>query len=372
MSRNVRYALIILALILIWLLSGFFTSDDESKGGDAQTSPLTQVEVMNSVAELYQPALTFNARTAPFRLVSLRAETEGPLISTDVAEGLQVRKSVVVGRIDPESRPLRVQEARSRLKQTQLEYEGALELKTKGLLSDAEVARNKFAVDSAKAALDAAQIELSRSDIRAPFDGVLNERFYEVGDYIQKGQIFAEFLQLDPLKAIFQVSNAEVMALDPDQPLTLILSDGRKLVGNLLFRSAKADPQSRAFKVEAVFDNPDSSILADLTGRVSVSLQSVKAHVIPASVLSLDTQGELMVKAVNADQVVMSYPVEILADMADSVWISGLPETVDVIVTGYEYVGLGEKVRVSYRERQVAEKADAGFMAESAALEGSE
>ena len=101
MSRNVRYALIVLAVIIVWLLSGVFSNDD-----DALTKPedenknLTHVEAVSSEAVLYQPSISFNARTEPYRIVSLRAETEGPLIATDVAEGAEVETGTVVGQID--------------------------------------------------------------------------------------------------------------------------------------------------------------------------------------------------------------------------------------------------------------------------------
>jgi len=347
-SRNVRYALIIFALIIAWLLSGFFVGNDDLEE-KSTTSDLTHVDVLASTAQPYRPSLSFNARTEPFRLVNLRAETSGPLIAADTMKGAEVAEGTVVGRIDVEGRLLRVMEARSLLEQTQLEYKGALDLQSKGLLSDIEIARNKFSVDSAKASLNSTELELARVEIVAPFDGILNERFYEVGDYLQQGQIFAEFLQLDPLKAVFQVSENEVAELDPTTPITLRLGDGRQIEGRLLFRSAKADKENRAFKVEAVFDNPGNLILADLTGRVSISLKPVKAHSVPASVLSLNTAGRLSIKTVNSDYVVNSYPVEIVTDSDDSVWVTGLPDSVDVIVAGYEYVGNGEKVKVSYQ-----------------------
>ena len=351
MSRNVRYALIIFVAINAWLLSGFLVSDDEPEEATA-ASKLTLVDVQVSSASYHRPALSFNARTEPFRLVSLSAETQGPLVAADIAEGSEVDKGTVVGRIDVEGREFRLSEANSLLEQAQLEYQGALNLQDKGLLSDAEIARNKAVADSAKAAVKLAELELARVEMTAPFDGVLNERFYEVGDYLQKGQVFAEFLQLHPLKAVFQVSESEVIALDPSEPLLLELADGRQLEGKLLFRSAMADKNSRAFKVEAVFDNPGNQVLADLTGRISVSLKPVKAHTIPASVLSLDTQGRLSIKTVDANQIVVAYPVEVISDRRDSVWVTGLPDAVDVIVTGYEYVGVGEKVKVSYRDQR--------------------
>lgn len=375
-SKNVRYALIIFAFIIVWLFSGLFVAEGEAGGelngqtngsvneraGEQVTTAadndLTLVEVVDSRALDYQSQASFNARTEPFRIVSLRAETDGPIVATDIAEGSFVPADTEVGTIGTENRMLRVLESRAQLDQVQLEYKGALELRAKSLLSEAEVAREKFAVDSAKASLESAQLELARVRIMAPFDGILNERFFEMGDYLQRGQEFAEFLQLDPIKAVFSVSASEVVSLDPQAPIKLRLSDGRELVGEFLFRSVMADTQSRAFKVEAVFDNPDNLILADLTGVVTVAEKSTLAHSVPASLLSLSTDGSLVVKTVDLDSDqgeglaqgrVTSYPVRILTDNTDSVWITGLPDRATVIVRGYEYVGIGQRVRVSHR-----------------------
>jgi len=349
-SKNVRYALIVLVVVLAWLLSGLLIGNDESVEKENTDNFLTHVEVATSTAEHYQPSLMFNARTEPFRLVHLRAETEGPLVAASVAEGTEVKQGTLVGKIGIQERALRVVEAQSLVEQVQLEYQGALELKTKDLLSDAEIARKKFDVDSAKTLLDAAKIELSRVDLKAPFDGVLNERFYEVGDYLQRGQIFAEFLQLDPLKVVFQVSEKEIIKLDPQGTVEIALADGRVREGRVVFRSAKADQQSRAFKVEAVFDNPGNEILADLTGRATITLKQITAHAVPASVLSLGTQGQLIIKTLQTDQTVGYYPVQIVADEVESVWVTGLPGKVDVVISGHEYVGIGEQVKVSRRQ----------------------
>ena len=230
-----------------------------------------------------------------------------------------------------------------------MEYQGALELYAKGLLAESELARNKFLLDAALAALESAEWALSRINIVAPFDGILNERHLELGDFIQRGQVYAELLQLDPIKAVFQISESEVNTLNPDKPLQLKLTDGRELSGTFLFRSAKADQHSRAFKVEAVFDNPDQAVLADLTGVISTAAKQVMAHAVPAAVLSLDTAGQLIVKTVDQANIVAAHPVTIVSDDKESVWITGLPERAKVIVAGYEYAGIGEQVRVALR-----------------------
>ena len=117
MSKNIRYALIVFALLLLWLFSGVLTNRDTAghRSADSSEDRLTQVEVIDSRARNYQPHMRFNARTEPYRLISLRAETSGPIVATDIAEGSFVETGAVVGKIATEDRQFRVVEARARL-----------------------------------------------------------------------------------------------------------------------------------------------------------------------------------------------------------------------------------------------------------------
>jgi len=73
---------------------------------------------------------------------------------------------------------------------------------------------------------------------------------------------------------------------------------------------------------------------------------TVPAHLLPQSVLTLNDEGTLGIRSVK-DGVVEFYPVTIISDSREGVWVTGLPPTVDVITMGQEYVVPGQKVNAT-------------------------
>ena len=351
MSKNVRNALIVLVLILTWLISGAFLKSPESTEDTATDQSLDNilVEVKDVVAVLHRPVMKFNAYTEPFRSVNVSAETAGAIISTPAKEGSLVEKGELLAQLNPEERSLRVRQAKATLQQREIEFDAAGELRAKNLLSSAEVARAEAELESARASLEAAELELRRSAIRAPFSGVFNQRYVEEGDFLQRGAVFGQMLQLDPLKVIFQVSEQEVLKLDSDTQIDFQMDEGPTVSGQFFYRSAKANDSNRAFQVEALLDNSGGELLSDLTGTVRVYGKEQMAHPVPASAMSLNAAGQLFVKAVNQDNQVEIHKINIISDEPGMVWVTGLPETTRLIITGHEYVGAGQQVEISLK-----------------------
>ncbi|MDG2087711.1 MAG: efflux RND transporter periplasmic adaptor subunit [Arenicellaceae bacterium] len=347
MTKNLRYALIILVLVLVWLFSGLIINSDgtdENLSKSDQAIKLIRVQVSDIVEESFVPRLNISARTEAFRVVEIKAETSGQIEVIPIAEGEFVKAGDELARLRIDDRSFRVQEAQAGLDQATLDYQGTITLFEKELVSEIQVARAKASVDAAKANLEFRNVELSRTRLLAPFDAVLNERKLEVGSYLQPGQTFAELLQLDPIKAVALVSGDEVLDLEKGALVELELSNGDALLGELRYVSAKADTATRAFRIEAFFENPDNKIFADLTGNLMVPRAPTKAHRIPASIISLNSAGNLQVKWVDEGDVVRASEVTILHDDRSSLWVSGLPETVRIIDVGQEYVTVEEKV----------------------------
>ncbi len=74
------------------------------------------------------------------------------------------------------------------------------------------------------------------------------------------------------------------------------------------------------------------------------------AHLLPQSALTLDDAGRLGVRTVAPDDTALFMPVSLLRDTVDGVWVADLPDTVNVIVTGQEYVIDGVAVTPTYTE----------------------
>jgi len=143
-----------------------------------------------------------------------------------------------------------------------------------------------------------------------------------------------------------QVPEARVGMLREGEIAQVRTVTGEDVEGEVRYVSATADQGTRAFDVEISIPNPDNAIRDGITAQAFVQIGSIRAHLVPQSVLTLDVDGSVGVRAVEDDTVAF-YPVEIAQDTREGIWITGLPESVDLITVGQEFVQSGEIVNVS-------------------------
>ena len=125
------------------------------------------------------------------------------------------------------------------------------------------------------------------------------------------------------------------------------LITGRQLRGEITYVARSADRDTRTYLVEAQTPNEDLSIRDGMTAEMLISLEGVDAHYLPQTALTLDDQGALGVRlAIGAEARFQA--VDVLRDEPRGVWVSGLPETADVIVVGQEFVIDGQALTVTY------------------------
>jgi multidrug efflux system membrane fusion protein len=110
--------------------------------------------------------------------------------------------------------------------------------------------------------------------------------------------------------------------------------------------SSVADNATRAFRAEIEIANDDYAIRDGVTAEAIVDIGTAPGHLLPQSVLTLDDDGILGVRTVE-DSVVAFYPITIVSDTREGIWVSGLPISADVITIGQENVTAGQHVEAS-------------------------
>ena len=362
--RNYRMALIFSALLLLWLLSGIVF---ERKAADAAAAPtatapsLTRVSARDISAQPYATEIVVRGRTEANRRVAVRAQTHGHVVALPVAEGSRVSTGQVICELAPEDRQLRVDEATAQLAMSQLEYDGALRLKSGGYQSKTAIAGAKARLETAKANLRQSELREEGLRVLAPFDGILDERVAEVGDLMQRADICATVLDLDPLVVSGRISEADVNRIEPHARAEARLAGGDILSGKVQFIARSADNITRTFRIEAQVSNPDWQVRSGLSADMRIPTGNVPAHLISASVLMLDDAGGVGVRILDSEDRVSFAPVTLIGDHADGVWVAGLPQQTRLITVGQEYVYSGETVAVVLEEPvdAVAEQSDA-------------
>jgi multidrug efflux system membrane fusion protein len=134
------------------------------------------------------------------------------------------------------------------------------------------------------------------------------------------------------------------------------LASGEQVVGRVTFVGRSADDTTRTFRVEAEVPNPDLAFRDGQTVEMLIRTEAARAHLLPASALTLNDEGILGLR-VAVDGMAAFAPVELLRDTPEGVYLAGLPERVEVITVGQEYVSDGVPLRVAYEDADIAAEA---------------
>ena len=205
-------------------------------------------------------------------------------------------------------------------------------------------------IQSAEAGVAAADKEIERLEVLAPFAGLRETDTAELGALLQPGGLCATVIQLDPIKLVGFVPETDVDKVEVGAVAGARLATGREVLGKVTFLSRAADPNTRTFRVEIEVPNDDLSIRDGQTAEIGIQAESQAAHLIPASALTLDDDGVLGVRYVDNGSMAGFSPVTVLRDTVNGIFVSGLGEAADIIVVGQEFVTSGVPVKASFRE----------------------
>lgn len=350
------------------------------------------VVAMHSVAQTIDSAVVLRGRTEAARQVTVAAETSGLVISEPLRKGASVNEGDALCTLDPGTRQASLAEAQARLAEAQgrvpeaeagvleanarvreaeINLNAARKLSEDGFASEtrlvsaqaameaatAGVQRASSAVVSAQAGIESAQAavasatrEIEKLTITAPFSGLLETDTAELGALMQPGTPCATIIQLDQIKLVGFVPEADVSKVTVGALAGARLTDGQEVQGRVTFRSRSADELTRTFRVEVTVNNPDLRISDGQTAEILIASDGRTAHLVAQSSLTLDDEGVLGVRTVGEGNIAKFMPVTLLRDTAEGVWVTDLPEMVDIITVGQEFVIDGVKVAPTFTE----------------------
>jgi len=307
------------------------------------------VVAMTSTSREIESGIVLRGRTEAARDVDVRAETTGLVISEPLRKGTFVQKGQLLCELDVGTRNAQLAEAKARLVEAEANNTAAASLSQKGLTSENAAIGRLAQLESAMAAVGAAQKELAKVRITAPFSGLLESDTAELGVLLQPGSACAKVIALDPIKLVGFVSEAGISNLSLGAAAGARLVTGEELRGFLTFLSRSADAQTRTFRVEVTVPNPDLTIRDGATAEIFIAFEGEKAHLLPQASLTLNDEGLLGVRAAVEDQA-RFFPVEIVRDTAEGILVQGLPDEIDIIVVGQEYVVDGRSIAVTMQD----------------------
>ena len=288
MSKNVRLSIYILIPLIVWMISGVFISEDATKESKPKT--LSSVVIEQSLPDVINPKIYLNTYAISEKRVQVRAKTSGEVVATGAKQGEWVRKDALLCKL--------------------------------GI------------------------IELNRTEVKAPFDGYI-EDIVKPGNLLERGQLCATIIELDPITFIAEVPENSIKDVREGQNVNISLVTGDNIQGKLTFVSKSASVATRTFRVEAEIANPSGIVRDGISGTLVIDTDPVLAHKISPSILLLADDGELGVKTVNSENMVEFFPVQIIQDTEEGIWVAGLPDFSNIIVLGQGFVETGQIVSVT-------------------------
>lgn len=351
-------------LVLLWLASGALRREspgaDGTQGSTPATTTVARVQIRAQQAESVTRTISVYGRTAPARTVQIKAETSGRVSSVGIKRGEPARAGQTLLQLDLRDRQGRLEQARASVSEYQSAWEGQQALKPQGYVSDTQLAETRAKLEGARAELIRAELDLDYMTLRAPFDGTVQERAVEVGDFVRPGDPVATFVDNTRLIVTGSIAEQDAGFVRVGSAATAALVTGQNVKGRIRYLAPVAEESTRTFTVELEIPNPGAKLPAGVTAEMRIPGGEVLAYRLAPSLLTLDASGELGVKTVADNSQVEFHRVQIARSEANGVWVTGLPETARIIVVGQGYVSAGQPVEA------VAAATETALAAESA------
>jgi multidrug efflux system membrane fusion protein len=344
-------ALGLVAAATFWISSGFLFPHkvDESKAAPVASEVAQKpfrVSVMTADVVPHSRKLTLSGRTEADKKVTVAARSSGVITQLRVRRGSRVEKDEVIAILSDEAREAQVAQATALVTQRQTELEAKRKLIENGTMPKLDLVKLESELKIAEASLAATQAERERGVVRAPWAGLVTEVPVEVGQaaFSMAGREIAQIVALDPIVAVVEVAERKLAGIQVGEQVDIRLVTGQTATGKIRFVSKSASPSTRTYRIEVEASNPKGEIPDGITAEVAIPLVPVEAAQVPRSALTFSSGGDIGVRTVNDQGIVVFMRVNVIEDDQNQMWVTGVPNGARVIVKGQDFVREGQKV----------------------------
>ena len=407
MKKSIIIAFIIFLAVTGWFLSGtisigneqqkdqsFNDSTNDNKNDESNNKLKVESKIVYS--EEIEETITLQGQTIHNRAIDIKSETTGNIINKNYKRGKIVTSDEILVKISMEDRQEllnsyiqdlesnkkeilinekkrdnSIYKIKEQIKLYEIEYQSAKQLIDKGLSSKSKLSLASFNLANAKSNLNDIElnyqsqvanletqlanikskiknikIDIDNTKISSPFSGIINNSYVEIGDYVRPGNVLFSLVDLNPIKIQGYLSESDINRVKVGTKAIVSNSNSVTKNGEITFISPTAETSTRTFEITIEANNDDLLFKSGITSSITIKGKSLKAHKIPPSVLTLQDDGTVGVKTIDANNKVVFYPIKKEIDTIDGMWVSGLPDEVRLIITGQEYITVGQIVQI--------------------------
>ncbi len=244
-----------LAAILI-LIFALFSKSEPDIIEDVIESDLVRVMTIKP-RDLVQ-TIRLPGQVIPNRSVMLAAEIGGVITEMKVSKGDNVEKGQIVARIDHRHWEAQHRQAKVEARDATRDLERWKNMAAEGAVSQSEFDAVQRRQELAEIALELAQIQLDKSYLRAPANGIVDDRLLEAGAYANEGQNIFRFIEPTPMKVTLHIPERDVAMIRPEQKLNLhaqAFDHENPIQARVIFVGQEAMPPTFSYPAEVLIED---------------------------------------------------------------------------------------------------------------------
>jgi membrane fusion protein (multidrug efflux system) len=288
--------------------------------------------------------------------IEMRALEKGYLQKIYVDEGQLVKKGQMMFQIMPLMYQAEMQKAQAEANFAQIEFQNTKSLADSHIVSPNELALAKAKLDKAKAELSLAQTHLQFTEIRAPFDGIMDHFQVRLGSLVDEGDLLTTLSDNSQMWVYFNVPEAEYLEYKTEASSGNMNKVGLVMANNEMFgypgvvQTIEADFNNETGNIafRATFPNPKGLLRHGETGNIRMTSPYKNAMIIPQKA-TFEVLEKKFVYVIDKDNMVRSREITIAAELPHIFIIgSGLKESDKILLEGLRLVKENEKIDFSF------------------------
>lgn len=289
--------------------------------------------------------------------IELRALDEGYLQDIFVDEGQSVKKGQLMFKLMPLLYEAELKKAQAEAQYAEIEYQNTKALADKDIVSQNELALTKAQLDKAMAELNLAEAYMSFTEIKAPFDGIMDKFHARQGSLLEEGEILTILSDNSQMWVYFNVPEAEYLDFmmssksDSAIPVKLEMANHKIFphMGHLQTIEADFNNETGNIAFRAVFPNPEGLLRHGETGNIYMDIPITDAIIIPQKA-TFEILEKKYVFVVDEANIVHQTELDIIAEMPDVYLVNNLNTNDKIVLEGIRKVADGDEIQYEFAD----------------------
>jgi membrane fusion protein (multidrug efflux system) len=277
MGKNRTLVVIVLIVALLLAVKFIFFKGNTRSNAPAAGAPKNAAVAVNAVvakAEHLGNEVYASGTVLANEEVELRPEIAGKILSVNFKEGSHVSKGALLVRINDADL-----QAQLKKLQVQLKLANEQEQRAKKLLDISGVSQEEYDIslnqlNALKADEEFTQAQVAKTELRAPFDGMIGLKNISEGSYVSPSQTIAWIQQVDPVKIDFSIPEKYASMVSPNAKIKFTSSNSNEsYTGTVYAIQPRIDVGTRSLQVRALSPNKGGKIIPGSFVKVQLTLK---------------------------------------------------------------------------------------------------